>query len=166
MAAMLGVFATVSGRLVAARGPRLPLALAGPALAVGALMFVALGVHTSVWYLIVADLIFGTGSGLVAAPITNTALSGMPAAQAGVAGAIASTSRQFGAALGVAVVGAIVAGDSRAGFTTASPGAWAVIAAWRGGAGARPRLDGSLGPAHRETQGRATHRPPARGGAG
>jgi EmrB/QacA subfamily drug resistance transporter len=129
MAAMLGVFATVSGRLVAARGPRLSLALAGPALAVGALMFVGLGAHTSVWYLIVAYLIFGTGSGLVAAPITNTALSGMPVDQAGVAGAIASTSRQFGAALGVAVAGAIIAGSSRAGFTTASHGAWAVIAA-------------------------------------
>jgi len=103
--------------------------LAGPALAIGALMFVGLGAHTTVWYLIVAYLIFGTGSGLVAAPITNTALSGMPADQAGVAGAIASTSRQFGAALGVAVVGAIVAGSSRGGFTTASHGAWAVIAA-------------------------------------
>jgi predicted MFS family arabinose efflux permease len=129
MAAMLGVFATVSGRLVAARGPRLSLALAGPALAIAALMFVGLGAHTPVWYLIVAYLIFGTGSGLVAAPITNTALSGMPVDQAGVAGAIASTSRQFGGALGVAVVGAIVAGSSRAEFTTASHGAWAVLAA-------------------------------------
>jgi EmrB/QacA subfamily drug resistance transporter len=129
MAAMLGVFAPVSGRLVAARGPRLSLALAGPALTIGALMLVGLGAHTSVWYLIVAYLIFGIGCGLVAAPITNTALSGMPADQAGVAGAIASTSRQFGAALGVAVVGAIVAGSSHAGFTTASHGAWAVIAA-------------------------------------
>jgi EmrB/QacA subfamily drug resistance transporter len=128
MAAMLGVFATVSGRLVAARGPRLSLVLAGPALAGGALMFVALGAHTSVWYLILAYLIFGIGSGLVAAPITNTALSGMPADQAGVAGAIASTSRQFGATLGVAVVGAIVAGSSHVGFTAASHGAWAVIA--------------------------------------
>ena len=129
MAAMLGVFATVSGRLVAARGPRLSLTLAGPALAIGALMFVALGAHTPVWYLIGAYLIFGAGSGLVAAPITNTALSGMPIDQAGVAEAIASTSRQFGAALGVAVVGAIVAGSSPAGFTTASHGAWAVLAA-------------------------------------
>jgi hypothetical protein len=129
MAAMLGVFATVSGRLVASRGPRLSLVLAGPALTVAALMLVALGADTSVWYLIVAYLIFGTGSGLVAAPITNTALSGMPIDQAGDAGAIASTSRQFGAALGVAITGAIVAGSTSAGFTMASHGAWAVIAA-------------------------------------
>jgi EmrB/QacA subfamily drug resistance transporter len=128
MAAMMGVFATVSGRLVAARGPRLSLVLAGPALAIGALMFVALGPGTSVWYLIIAYLVFGAGSGLVAAPITNTALSGMPADQAGVAGAIASTSRQFGAALGVAVTGAIVAGGTGAEFTDASHGAWAVLA--------------------------------------
>jgi predicted MFS family arabinose efflux permease len=142
MAAMLGVFATVSGRLVASRGPRLSLALAGPALTVAALMFVALGVRTPVWYLIVAYLIFGTGSGLVAAPIANTALSGMPADQAGVAGAIASTSRQFGAALGVAVIGAIVAGSSRAEFTTASDGAWAVLAAC--GLATRARLDQAI----------------------
>ncbi|MEU4561950.1 hypothetical protein AB0F72_26500 [Actinoplanes sp. NPDC023936] len=41
--------------------------------------------------------------------ITNTAVSGMPRAQAGVAAAIASTSRQVGSALGVAVIGAVVA---------------------------------------------------------
>ena len=37
--------------------------------------------------------------------ITNNAVAGMPLAQAGVAAAIASTSRQVGAALGVAVAG-------------------------------------------------------------
>jgi MFS family permease len=43
-------------------------------------------------------------------PITNTAVSGMPASQAGVASAIASTSRQVGMTLGVAVIGAIAGG--------------------------------------------------------
>ena len=37
MAVMLAVFAQLSGRLVASRGPRLPLVLAGPALTAGAL---------------------------------------------------------------------------------------------------------------------------------
>jgi len=49
-----------------------------------------------VWYLVVAYLVYGAGAGLVSAPITNTALSGMPRDQAGVAGAIASTFRQAG----------------------------------------------------------------------
>jgi hypothetical protein len=80
-----------------------------------------------VWYLIVAYLVYGAGAGLVNAPITNTALSGMPRDQAGVAGAIASTCRQTGAALGVAVTGAIIAASS-AGFVHASHAARAVLA--------------------------------------
>jgi len=52
-----------------------------------------------------AYVIFGIGFGLVNPPITNTAVSGMPPAQAGVAAAVASTSRQVGQALGVAVIG-------------------------------------------------------------
>jgi hypothetical protein len=89
-------------------------------------LLIALGAHTSVWYLILAYLVFGAGAGLVGAPITNTALSGMPRDQAGVAGAIASTCRQTGAAIGVAVTGAIVA-TGAAGFVHASHAAWAVL---------------------------------------
>jgi MFS family permease len=70
--------------------------------------------HTSVTYLVAAYVIFGIGCGLVTAPITNTAVSGMPKEQAGVAGAVASTSRQVGASLGVAVTGSIVADDRSA----------------------------------------------------
>jgi len=51
----------------------------------------------------------------------------MPRDQAGVAGAIASTCRQTGAAIGVAVTGAIIAAGA-AGFVDASHTAWAVVA--------------------------------------
>jgi len=101
MAAALAVFARVSGRLVGSRGPRLPLTLAGLALAAGSLLLTRLTPDTPVGFLMVAYVIFGAGSGLVTAPITSTAVSGMPAAQAGVAGAVASTSRQLGAAASV-----------------------------------------------------------------
>jgi MFS family permease len=127
MAAMLGVLSTVSGRLVAGRGPRLSLVASGGLIAVGAILLIGLSAHTAVWYLIGAYLVYGSGAGLVSAPITNTALSGMPRDQAGVAGAIASTFRQTGAAVGVAVTGAIIAGSS-AGFVHASHAAWAVVA--------------------------------------
>ena len=127
MAAMLAVFSTVSGRLVARRGPRLALVMSGALISVGAVMLIGLSIRTAVWYLIVAYLIYGAGAGLVSAPITNTALSGMPRDQAGVAGALASTFRQTGAAVGVAVTGAMIASSS-AGFVHASHAAWAVIA--------------------------------------
>ncbi|MDE3206589.1 MAG: DHA2 family efflux MFS transporter permease subunit [Acidobacteriota bacterium] len=126
MAAMVGVLSTVSGRLVASRGPRLSLVLSGGLMALGAVLLTGLSAHTAVWYLIVAYLVYGAGAGLVSAPITNTALSGMPRDQAGVAGAIASTCRQAGAAVGVAATGAIIAGSS-AGFVHASHAAWAVV---------------------------------------
>jgi EmrB/QacA subfamily drug resistance transporter len=127
MAAMLGGFSLVSGRLVASRGPRLALVMSGGLIAVGAVLLIGLSAHTAVWYLIVAYLVYGVGAGLVSAPITNTALSGMPRDQAGVAGAIASSCRQTGAALGVAVTGVIIA-TSSAGFVSASHAAWAMVA--------------------------------------
>jgi uncharacterized membrane protein len=55
-------------------------------------------------------------------------VSGMPIEQAGVAGAVASTSRQIGSSLGVAVTGSIVATSVGAGYVSASHAAWAVIA--------------------------------------
>jgi hypothetical protein len=55
-------------------------------------------------------------------------VSGMPPAQAGVAASIASTCRQVGATLGVAVIGSMIAGHAgAAGFVTASHGGWAVV---------------------------------------
>jgi EmrB/QacA subfamily drug resistance transporter len=127
MAAALGVFSTVSGRIVASRGPRTALVLAGPLIALGTGLLTVVGAHTAVWYLILAYLLFGAGAGLVTAPITNTALSGMPRDQSGVAGAIASTCRQTGAAFGVAISGSIIAASS-SGFVSASHVAWAVLA--------------------------------------
>jgi EmrB/QacA subfamily drug resistance transporter len=127
MAAMLGALSVVSGRLVASRGPRLALVAAGGLIAAGAILLAGLSAHTPMWYLVVAYLVYGAGAGLVSAPITSTALSGMPRDQAGVAGAIASTCRQAGAAVGVAVTGAIIASSS-VGFVPASRTAWAVVA--------------------------------------
>jgi MFS family permease len=121
------VLSVVSGRLVASRGPRFSLVASGGLIAAGAVLLAGLTAHTPVWYLIVAYLVYGAGAGLVSAPITNTALSGMPRDQAGIAGAIASTCRQTGAAVGVAVTGAIIASSS-AGIAVASHAAWAVVA--------------------------------------
>jgi MFS family permease len=87
--------------------------------------------HTSFATLIVAYVLFGLGSGLINPPITNTAVSGMPPSQAGVAAAVASTCRQVGQTLGVAVLGA-VAGGGTAGaigsaFTAGTHAAWWIV---------------------------------------
>jgi MFS family permease len=105
MAAMTVVASPISGALVGRKGPRIPLIVAGAGLTVGALMLAGLSDVTSWAWLVVAYLVFGTGFGFVNPPITNTAISGMPPSQAGVAAAVASTSRQVGQSMGVAVIG-------------------------------------------------------------
>ena len=131
-AAMTVLLSPVSGRIVAARGPRLPTVVGGVATLASGVMLTRLARDTSFGYLIVSYVIFGIGSGLVNPPITNAAVSGMPVSQAGVAAGIASTSRQVGTALGVAVAGsaAISAlhGPFRLGFASASHVGWWIIA--------------------------------------
>src|SRR6266487_1293627 len=70
---------------------------AGIAMTAGGAALTTVADQTAVGWLIVSYLAFGLGVGLVGAPITNTAVSGMPRSQAGVASAVASTSRQIGA---------------------------------------------------------------------
>jgi len=107
IAAGLIVFSQLSGWLVAAGHSRWALVAAGLALAGGALLLVGLDDETPLFRLLASFGLTGTGFGLINAPITTAAVSGMPRAQAGVAAAIASTSRQIGATLGVALSGTI-----------------------------------------------------------
>jgi len=76
----------------------------------------------------VTYVIFGIGFGMGNAPITHTAVSGMPKAQAGLAAAVASTSRQIGASLGVALAGTILGAHVHDGFAEASHPFWWLIA--------------------------------------
>ncbi len=108
MAAMAMVFPPVSGHILGTRGARIPLVLAGLGLTAGCAMLTQVSGTTPFWWLFTAYVLFGIGFGFVNPPITNAAVSGMPRAQAGVASAIASTSRQVGQTLGVAVVGALI----------------------------------------------------------
>jgi MFS family permease len=104
----------------------------GIAVLASGLLLTTLTPSTSVAFLFLAYAVFGVGSGLVNPPITNTAVSGMPPAQAGVASAVATTSRQVGIALGVAVLGAVagggLAGALGPGFAEAMRPAWWIVA--------------------------------------
>ncbi len=104
------ILSPVSGRIVGRRGPRTGLLLGGLGIAVGGALMSSVTRTTPVEHLLPFYVVFGAGFGMVNPPISNTAIIGMPAAQAGVAAAIASTSRQIGQTLGVAVAGALAAG--------------------------------------------------------
>ncbi|MFI6276877.1 MFS transporter [Streptomyces sp. NPDC050988] len=134
MAVMTFVCAPLSGRLVGNRGPRLSLLISGTAMTASGVLFAGFEAETANVTLVIGYFLFGLGFGFVNAPITNTAVSGMPRAQAGVAAAVASTSRQIGQTLGVAVIGAVLAsgvGSSsyRNTFVSAARPAWWIIAA-------------------------------------
>ncbi|OZF05689.1 MFS transporter [Rhodococcus sp. 15-1154-1] len=131
MALMTLILAPISGRLTGSRGPRTSLVVAGVGFIVSSLMLTQLTATTSFAWLALPYLVFGIGFGMVNAPITNTAVSGMPRSQAGVASAVASTSRQVGQSLGVAVVGSLVTaglvGTFADGFVDAARSAWFVM---------------------------------------
>ncbi|MFF9058148.1 MFS transporter [Streptomyces sp. NPDC014882] len=153
--------APLSGRLVGSRGPRVPLLVAGLAMTASGVLFAAFDAETSDPTMFLGYALFGIGFGFVNAPITNTAVSGMPRAQAGVAAAVASTSRQLGQTLGVAVVGAVLAAGVGASayretFVAAAVPGWWILA----GCGALVLVVGlvSSGPWARGTAERAAER--------
>jgi EmrB/QacA subfamily drug resistance transporter len=133
IAAMALILAPVSGRIVGRRGSRGPLLVAGLTLSISPLLLTGLDPKTPIALLLGSYFLFGTGFGMINPPITDTAVSGMPAAQAGVAAAVASTSRQVGQTLGIAVLGAVAgagAGATQtfgASFAAATHPAWWII---------------------------------------
>ncbi|MFG1694903.1 MFS transporter [Nonomuraea sp. NPDC049309] len=121
MAGLTVICSPLSGRIVAASGTRIPLLLAGVTIGASGLIMTGLAPDTPLWRLMAAYVLFGLGFGMLNAPITNTAVSGMPRAQAGVAAAVTSTSRQIGQTLGVAIIGSLVTSAVAGPFATHFP---------------------------------------------
>jgi EmrB/QacA subfamily drug resistance transporter len=106
------IVSPISGRLVGTHGARPSLLISGAMLALSALALTQLAVDTPLPALMAVYALFGIGYGMVNAPVTFAAVSGMPRAQAGLASAVASTSRQIGLSLGVAFAGALAGAPS------------------------------------------------------
>ncbi|WP_051278518.1 MFS transporter [Solimonas flava] len=117
----------LSGRMVAVRGARPSLLISGVALVLSTLMLTRLAADTPLPMVLTAFFVFGCGFGMVNAPITYAAVSGLPRAQAGLASAVASTSRQIGVSLGVALAGSLT-GDRVADFAAATHRVWWILA--------------------------------------
>jgi EmrB/QacA subfamily drug resistance transporter len=134
MALAVMILSPLSGRLVAAHGARPSLLIAGALLTVSTLLMTGLSLATPLPLLLLIFCLFGAGFGMVNAPITYAAVSGMPRAQAGLASAIATTSRQVGVSLGVALAGSLVggrrswSGEALAAFPAATHVVWWILA--------------------------------------
>lgn len=103
----LVVSSPLSGRLVAAGQARLAIVVAGAAISCGALLLTRLENDTPLPVLLATYALFGVGLGSIGAPVNTAAVSGMPRSQAGLAAAVAFTSRQVGTSLGVALAGSL-----------------------------------------------------------
>ncbi|HXL90912.1 MAG TPA: MFS transporter [Streptosporangiaceae bacterium] len=131
MPVVMALCAPLAGRMVARRGPRIPLVIAGAALTLSSAALSQLTGSTEHLYLIVTYGLFGVGAGMVSSPITNGVMSGVPKTQAGMASGMNSSSRQLGQSLGVAIVGSVLAASMRgtlqAGFLQASHAGWWIL---------------------------------------
>ena len=103
----------LAGRLMASRGPRLPLGIGAAVSVAGAL--VLLGVDaTSPYGVLMAGLgLNGLGGGLAIPAVTAAVMGSAPPALAGIASATLNAGRQLGGVLGVAVLGGLAAGGGR-----------------------------------------------------
>jgi EmrB/QacA subfamily drug resistance transporter len=125
------IFSPLSGRLVGRFGSRPSLLIAGTLTTAATLMLARLTVTTAVWQLLAIFAVFGIGFSMVNAPVTNAAVSGMPTDRAGAASAVASTSRQVGVSVGVALCGSVVGSalaTTGVGFAVAARPLWLICA--------------------------------------
>jgi EmrB/QacA subfamily drug resistance transporter len=81
-------------------------------LAVMLFYFTQLGANESFWALLPGLLLGGFGMGMTMTPVTAAAMSAVSVDKAGVGSAVLNSARQVGGSLGIAVMGAIVAGSS------------------------------------------------------
>jgi MFS family permease len=127
------IVSPISGRLVATHGARPSLLVSGAMLTLSALLLAQLQTDTPFVELLSVYALFGIGFGMVNAPVTFAAVSGMPRAQAGIASAVASTSRQIGVAVGVALAGTLAGSpvgndNARVTFAQATHAFWWILA--------------------------------------
>src|SRR5689334_17499042 len=132
MPVVMALCAPLAGRMVARRGPRIPLVIAGAALTISSAALSRLTGTTEHAYLIVTYALFGIGAGMVSPAITNGVMAGVPKTQAGMASGMNSSSRQLGQSLGVAIVGSVLAasirGSMQDGFVRAAHAGWWILA--------------------------------------
>jgi EmrB/QacA subfamily drug resistance transporter len=95
--------------LVRRFGPKAVVSVGLLVIAVSLAGYHVLGVSTPVWFLEAVFLVQGTGMGLVMPPATEGVMSVVPRERGGAGSAITNTSRQVAVALGVAVLGSVVA---------------------------------------------------------
>ncbi len=110
------VFAPRSAAMVRRYGPKAVCAVGLGLVAVGLGGFFVIGAHTPIWVLAVSFFLQGVGMANVMPPATESIMSSLPREKAGVGSAVSNTVRQVGGALGIAVLGSVLAAVYRSGI--------------------------------------------------
>lgn len=119
MAAIMLVVAPMSPRLVERIGTKLVVGIGLLCAAAGLLVVSTVPVVDGYPRLVLGMAVLAAGMGLVMAPATESIMGSLPPAKAGVGSAMNDTTRQMGGALGVAIIGSVLAGSYRPGVSSA-----------------------------------------------
>ncbi|MDA0168873.1 MFS transporter [Solirubrobacter taibaiensis] len=141
------VFAPLSSALVARFGTKRVVTVGMALFAAGLAVAATLTTDAGYGRLAITFVLMGAGMGLAGAPATESIMGSLPPARANIGSAVNDTTRELGGALGVAIVGSIMASlgggnaqsaqeafvhaMSRASFTVAVIAALGAVLAWR-----------------------------------
>jgi EmrB/QacA subfamily drug resistance transporter len=110
------IFAPRSATMVRRYGPKAVCAVGMALVTVGLASFVLVGVDTPIWAVGAIFFVQGVGMANVMPPATESIMSSLPREKAGVGSAVGNTIRQVGGALGVAILGSVLAAVYRDGI--------------------------------------------------
>ena len=117
---MVVIFAPIAGRLSDRLGSRWLMAAGMTTVAASCAVLSTVGLHSSFWHMLPGFVLGGVGMSFVMTPMSAAAMSAVPVAKSGVASGVLNTFRQIGAALGIAVFGAILANRATAALQSGS----------------------------------------------
>src|SRR5438093_13539656 len=109
-----------SARLVERFGQRAVVSSGMVIVAVGVLLLTLSHVHANYPMLALSLVVGAAGMGMVTAPSTGAIIASLPLNKAGVGSAVNDTTRELGGALGVAVIGSVLASIYRNGLPASS----------------------------------------------
>ncbi len=147
---VLGAVSPLSARLVERVGTKVVVTAGLAIVAVGLAITAGFTIGSTYGDLITGMIVLALGMGLTMAPATESIMGSLPPAQAGVGSAVNDTTRELGGALGVAVLGSLLASGyastlaDRFALGSLPSGADGVV---RGSLGAALQVAGSMGSA-------------------
>ena len=111
---MVVIFAPIAGKLSDHVGSRWLISGGMSVVAVCCLWLSTVNLHSSFWHMLPGFILGGLGMSFVMTPMSAAAMGAAPVAKAGVASGVLNTFRQVGVALGIGIMGAIVANRAAA----------------------------------------------------